>query len=255
MSDNETPEPRKATDILLAVEAKLDQLLHLSRSQDLNIKILSNKLTALTTEFHAAMADDGTAPPANAEKTASPFIGDTSIPQVEYKLPMTAAPNGFRRTSRPETFIKEPIQVKPGTSPVPQQAQAQPAELLWNPNKPKAPATKPAPPPPAPAPASPPAPKSAENVAKTPVIQRVLDNNGKSIFNANVEIINTQLNQIVFSNRTSSTGAWQAQLEPGTYKVNVKRQESISKTKINMSMEFSVAASGVLLKLPDMVAK
>lgn len=254
MSDNDTPEPRKATDILLAVEAKLEQLLHLSRSQDLNIKILSNKLTALTTEFHAAMADDGTTQPANADKKTSPYSGDTAAPQIEYKLPVTMEPNGFRRTSRPETFVKEPIQVKPGTAPIPQQAQAQPAELLWNPNKPKTPTTKPVPP----AATTPPvsnAPKPTENVVKTPVIQRVLDSNGKSIFNANVEVINTQQNQIVFSNRTSSTGAWQALLEPGTYKVNVKRQESISKTKINMSMEFSVATSGVLLKLPDMVAK
>ena len=37
-------EPRKATDVLLELEAKINLLLDIVRSQDLNIKVLSNKL-------------------------------------------------------------------------------------------------------------------------------------------------------------------------------------------------------------------
>jgi len=40
-------EPRKATDIILNLESKVDILLSIVRSQDLNIKILSNKLNSI----------------------------------------------------------------------------------------------------------------------------------------------------------------------------------------------------------------
>lgn len=248
MSDNTIPEPRKASDILLAIEAKLDQLLHLSRSQDLNIKILSNKFNVLTEEFRALSVDDGTSVP-TAKQPVAPYSGEIVSTHVEYQLPMESNPNGFRRTSRPETFVQEPIKKSPGQAPS-IQAQAPQTELLWNPNKPKAiPTTKTT------TQAKSSEPATLDKVIKSPVIQRVIDNNNKSIFNANVEVINTQLNSIVYTTRTSSTGAWQASLEPGTYKVNVKRQESVSKSKVNMTMEFSVATSGTLLKLPDLIAR
>jgi hypothetical protein len=92
-------EPRKASDILLEMESKVEILLNLVRTQDLNIKILSNKINELNDKYKQLSSQ--TAAPAKIE--AVDTIHSTSI-SSEVVLPQEVAPKGFRRTSRPETY-------------------------------------------------------------------------------------------------------------------------------------------------------
>lgn len=110
-------EPRKATDVLLDIETKVNALLDIVRSQDLVIKVLSNKLNDVMGKLEKQAQ---AAPKFTVEAIQAPVIpppmppGFTQIPAgdpernipiaAESRLPETGSPQGFRRNSRPETF-------------------------------------------------------------------------------------------------------------------------------------------------------
>jgi hypothetical protein len=111
-------EPRKATDVLLDVESKVSMLLDIIRAQDLNIKVLSNKLNDVIGRLDKQQA---AVPKIVVEAVQTlptpPTIippGFTQIPAgdsdrnipvtAESKLQQADAPQGFRRNSRPETY-------------------------------------------------------------------------------------------------------------------------------------------------------
>ena len=137
-------EPRKATDVLLDVESKVSMLLDIIRAQDLNIKVLSNKLNDVIGRLEKQQA----APPKIVVETtqtapiAPPMMPPTftqipageperNIPvTAESKLPQAESLQGFRRNSRPETYagdnailprpeqeIRMPVQL-PKTAPM-----------------------------------------------------------------------------------------------------------------------------------------
>jgi hypothetical protein len=111
-------EPRKATDVLLDVESKVNTLLDIVRSQDLVIKVLSNKLNDVIGKLDKQQASAprvmveavNTAPPrANIVPPTFDQIPagepERNIPvTAESKLPQDNTPHGFRRSSRPETY-------------------------------------------------------------------------------------------------------------------------------------------------------
>jgi hypothetical protein len=129
---------RKATDVLIDIEAKVNVLLDLVRAQDLVIKVLSNKLNDVMGRLDKQQA----APPRivvetvqGPSKTGDWPAGFTQIPAgdpdrvipfvAETALPQTDTPQGFRRNSRPETYASKsvpmpapPAQQKLGDDPV-----------------------------------------------------------------------------------------------------------------------------------------
>lgn len=110
-------EPRKATDVLLDIETKVNALLDIVRSQDLVIKVLSNKLNDVMGKLEKQAQ---AAPKFTVEAIQAPVVpppmppGFTQIPAgepernipiaAEHRLPETNVPQGYRRNSRPETF-------------------------------------------------------------------------------------------------------------------------------------------------------
>jgi hypothetical protein len=99
---------RKASDILLDLEAKIDQLTSMLHAQALDIRILSNKLNKLLEQkelppapppvatSYAASADNG--------KMHNVLIQNRGVPiKVSDQLPMQDTPQGIRRNARPET--------------------------------------------------------------------------------------------------------------------------------------------------------
>jgi hypothetical protein len=110
-------EPRKATDVLIDIETKVNALLDIVRSQDLVIKVLSNKLNDVMGKLEKRMQ---AAPKFTVEAIQAPVVppsmppGFTQLPAgdpernipiaAESRLPETGSPQGFRRNSRPETF-------------------------------------------------------------------------------------------------------------------------------------------------------
>jgi hypothetical protein len=114
-------EPRKATDVLLDLESKMEKILDLIQNLDLINKLNSNKLNDIVARLdkQAAGAPKITVeavqniplpnpnlppgfkqmPAGDPERTV-PFVAETALPQEDF-------PQGFRRNSRPETYAKD----------------------------------------------------------------------------------------------------------------------------------------------------
>jgi hypothetical protein len=238
-------EPRKATDIILELESKIDTALNLIRNQDLNIKLLSNKLNLLleksNNENNKIIVEAvNTLPQSNIEKNISV--------SSENKLPIEQNPQGFRRTSRPETFsgddsylskpdgkssVTFPMQLPKNTVAeivVPDQAKS---VAVIKDNKPT----------------------ETSTTNSVPIVQRVVDKNGKSVFLADIEIINMTNGDSISKTRTNGTGKWMASLPVGQYKVIAKKRESLTKEKVEVVQTIMVDGASSPLELPMMIMK
>jgi hypothetical protein len=147
-------EPRKATDVLLEIEAKVSMLLDLVRSQDLVIKILSNKLNdavgrldklnlqpRIVVEAVQTTPKPANIPPSFAQLPAG--APDRTIPIVsDMALPQSSSPSGFRRNSRPETYAPKSVpQIQPEQHEMGEfQERKMPVQI---PQQPKVPSSRP----------------------------------------------------------------------------------------------------------------
>lgn len=241
-------EPRKASDILLELESKIDQVLSIMQTQDLNIKILSNKLnTALDllakTQSKITVEAVNTAPVyRNAEPSdrAIPIFADNNL-MVDNK------PQNGRRTSREvgpesnaEEFVKFPVQIP--NMPV-KHVDKDVADIIVPKQTFKKQIAK--------------EPVVKEDIAHNfiPVSQRVVNGAGKSLFMAEVEIIDANSMNQVFKGRTSSNGKWSAALAVGDYRVFVRKLDSISKEKIECKQDFSIDGFKTPFELTSIVIK
>ena len=300
-------ETRKATDVLLDLESKVGMLLDIIRAQDLNIKVLSNKLNDVIGRLEKQQA----APPKIVVETtqtapvAPPMMPPTftqipageperTIPvTAESKLPQTEVPQGFRRNSRPETYagdnailprpeeIRMPVQLpktapmgRNGVMPPPGRTQGSEVTAMAPPT-----ATNPrnnkkgvfAPPNPQGSPMAPHgspnpmmAPQMEEQMpqqqaqaaqGQIPVMQRCVDKNGKSIFLADVEIVDLSTGQPVEKTRTNGTGKWMAPLGIGAYRVTISKRASQNKEKLEAVQDIQVDGTQSPLELPMMIIK
>jgi hypothetical protein len=244
-------EPRKASDVILDLEVKIDALLNLARSQDLNIKILSNKVNLLSEKLNAVQTQPTSiAPRFKAEvadaplPTASIFrdyeSDEKNIPvNSESTFKVDESPKGFRRTSRPETYSGDDSYLPERK----QSANEKPAEVIVQPKKQEQIKRQ----------------ERPENKTPMtnviPVQQRMVDKTGKSIFFANVEVTNVTNGEVVYRGRTTGAGKWMASLAPGRYKVHMKHQEKLSNQKLEAIQEIVVDGTTSPLELPMVIVK
>lgn len=244
---------RKATDVLLELEAKVNQILLAQKTADLNMKILSNKLTTAI----ELLSRNSVAVP-SAQPTALPFAtaGDDPAPfpkmNIQQELPAESAslaplpledtPLGFRRTSRPETFASEAERTKTVATP------------------PKMPTPAPKNPPvvaqPQPIVIPPPPPSQdviPNNINRVSVTQRVVDKNNKAVFLAQVEAINLDTGEKVETVRTNGVGKWANKFGVGKYRVTVSKRQSVSKEKLEVSQDIYVDGRQPVIELPPLV--
>ena len=258
-----TQEPRKATDVLLDIESAVRTLLGIVRAQDLNIKVLSNKLNDVCAKLDKQPDQKITVEAVQSTPIQRPEMhtGDPErsiVISAETTLPQENFPKGFRRTSRPETYagddavLQKPqppnrqpqrdMKPPPGRSAVPeiivppqqQSKKQQPAQQQKQ---------------------SVPADKQQVSRGQIPVMQRCVDKNGKSIFLADVAITDVATNQQIFKTRTSGTGKWMASLAVGVYKVKVHKQGSSIKDQIDSAQEVQIDGTKSPLELPMMIIK
>ena len=223
-------ESRTGSALLLDIEAKISTLLEIAIAQDLSIKILSNKLNSLNAILanQANQANQGqkAVPPTQggpmieAVDTSRIMINSENIVQVE------TSPVGFRRTSRADTYEQPPAPVQPVK-----------AEIIVPTPEFKDYEAKP---------------KQQANAV--PVIQQVVDKNNKSLFLANVEIIDLATNEMQ-KTRTNGVGKWSRSLTPGNYKVIIKKQEKSTGQYIDMSQEITVTGEITPYTLPNFIFK
>lgn len=263
-------EPRKATDILLELEAKIDNLAGLIKAQTFAQQILSNKLN----ELNDNLAKQKTVPskitveavntkPAPVSPLASfkPSDPERQIPiAAGTALPETMEPKGFRRTSRPESFAgddaylnaaspeemqpKFPMQLPKGPPP----GRGPDAEVIV---QPKQPAKQVAPP----AQQTQQAVKAQTVQNAIPVVQRVVNRDGKSIFLADVEITDLSTAQSIFKTRTNGTGKWMASLGAGAYRVSIRKKGTSTSERMEAIQDIQVDGSQSPLELQTVIIK
>ncbi len=248
--------PRKASDVLLELELKIDVLLNLVRTQDLNIKILSNKLNVMLERQVVLPIQVQENKQQNQMKVEA--LGSMKIEAVdtrdttrqilvdpEKQIQMTDSPDGFRRTSRPETYTQpqlqpQKIKVKEPEIKMPAQkqlkdSQVQEVKFIEASEKPKI--------------------DSSEQTNSVPVIQRVTDKNGKSVFLADVEIFNIGNMEVVHKTRTNGAGKWMSTLPVGEYKIFIRKRESTSKEKLEVVQNIIIDGAKSPFEIPVIVIK
>jgi hypothetical protein len=201
---------RTATDVLLSLEKQVKQLVYMHQTLDLNIKVLSNKLNQLIEAVDSPMLANEMEQSMNpiAIAKAPPMkIVEEFNPTPPIPLASETSPVGFRRTGR------EGVQAKNPTKNVPTPSIKLP-EM-------KAPQVIDIPP----------------TTGKKPLSQRVVDKNGASLFKADIEILN-QEGHTVWKGQTGATGKWQTALDPGNYRLNVKKHTT--QQNINVAVDLVV---------------
>ncbi len=217
---------RKATDILLEIESKLDKMMNVYKTLSFDIKILSNKLNSIT-------------------NTNNNLHNDTKH-LVEIKqedtLPIEISPEVSRRTSRPENYSvsSADTNVVVPSSPVTKNVIANSTNDAENEDAYSFKEFK----------------KSEPNLSSNvTIVQRIVDKNGKSLFLADVEVINPQDNSVKFKTRTNASGKWEAQVPPGNYNVMIKKREALTKGKIEVTQTINVDGNESLLNLDMLIIK
>jgi hypothetical protein len=233
-------EPRKASDVLLELENKIDALLGIVRTQDLNLKLISNKLTELMAFYQKPSAPNIKIEAVNTANVPDSFKQPTQPEKnvnisSEFNLPLDESPKGFRRTSRPETYAGDEVR----------------------PNKPETPVEHKVPKINVPAKTTP---KQTEEVPVAtgnvvPVVQRVVDRNGKSVFLADVEIINLETNQTIHKVRTNGAGKWMSSLNVGNYRTILRKRDSVTKEKLEIIQDIQVDGTMSPLELKVLIMK
>lgn len=254
-------EPRKASEVLLELEKKLDTALGIIQVQDLNIKILSNKLNTIIEllEKQTSAPQRIIVEAVNTSRPPAPVadLGNQIPISAEFTLPVENNPQGFRRTSRPETFSGDNSYLPEPPSNV---------KTKFPTQIPKAPAGR----------ASPTAPPPGREVnaevvspptvnvklsAKTqniiqnaiPVSQRVVNKEGKSLFLADVEIIDLSTMQSIFKTRTNGTGKWSASLGVGNYRIIINKRESSTGGRLEATQDIQVDGSESKIDLKTII--
>jgi len=276
----ENEQQRKASDILLDLEAKIEALLGEIKSQGLTNKILSNKLN----DIIARLDKQNAAPQKITVEAIQQPLPQISMPpgfnqlpagdpernipySVDSKIPETSSPQGFRRNSRPETYtgkeIKAPIQMPDisqiaqmppaGKRPIakPPPGRGPDAEIIAAQNASRQQVKSPDPEPIF----TDVQPEPLATQGQVPVTQRCVDKNGKSIFLANVEILDMQTGEEIFKTRTNAVGKWSASVSAGKYQITVRKLESITKQKIESVQEIIIDGSQGRVELPMLIIK
>jgi hypothetical protein len=237
---------RKASDVLLDLEIKLNELIVLVKSLDLNLKILNNKYNTIIEKVDSINKTNVSKSSVSIEAVTSgkviPQYNNSFMPPnsqnlipitANQTLPLETNPVGFLRTSRPETFTGK----APTASVIPNNEAI--VNLPMGSNKEES---------------SPPNTNTAKR-GGTPVVQRIVDKNGKSIFLADVEILDKNTNEQFFKGRTNAVGRWSASLPGGEYKIMIKKLESATKEKLEAIQNIVVDGSQSPVELKTLIIK
>lgn len=205
---------RKATDILLAIESKMEVLQKLVHNQDMLLKITADKTNKIFTYITELQQE----------------YKQTQEEQVQEEEP------GIMHISNEHQIVEAKEQVgqrridRVGSQPSPQPILAIPNQS----NQPSPIETVQA---------------TQNGDKKVPVIQRIADQTSKDIFMANVIILDHNGKE-VHKTKTNAVGKWQAILKPGNYTVNINKTDTTTKKILQSSQNIIVNNSNSTITLP-----
>ena len=219
-------------------------------AQDLLIKLLSNKLNNIINKL-----DNNPVTPQFSIEAPTTQAKDILV-APDLNLQVESSPVGFRRNSRPETYsgdnnylpktelkakeeVKFPIQIprESGKNEIVNKKQVRKEPIFE------------------------PAQESTDEVNfvelgnSVPVSQRVVDANGKSMFLADVEILDKSNMKQMFKTRTNGTGKWSAPLLVGDYKVIIRKRESLTKEKLEAVQDITIDGKTSPFDLPMLIIR
>jgi len=246
-------EPKKATDVIYDIDKKINLIIELFRVTDLNQKILINKLKETVERLDRLEKNPITTPVSNQAVSGFKIEATDIKTNAEMNLQVEAIPKGFRRNSRPETYSGDNEYVKNVVSPVENISSQQ---IKQNTNKQEF------------------APQidnstfigteikvenkeqlSQPTAGNILTQQRVVNKNGKSVFLADVEIVNLDNNTATIKTRTNAAGKWSSALSPGNYRITLKKMDAASKEKIEISQDIVVDGRVNPLDIPMVIIK
>lgn len=220
---NEQEQPRKASDILLSIEDKMNSLIKSMSVYDLNTKLMLSRINSIYAYIEQLKAE--------AELQPDQIDQGTIQVVAQEAIPITDVPTKDRRIGR----VEPPVQIpqRPAT-PQQMQTQAQPVPVQTPQNKKVN------------------VPVSSDR--KVPVVQQLKYSTGGDVFMAEVSVAN-QDNELVHKTKTNAIGKWQAHLKPGKYYVSVVKTDTTTKKKIEALQELTIPNSEGTVNLPPAIIK
>lgn len=258
-------EPKKVTDIVYDLDKKVNLIIELLRVTDLNQKILINKLKETVERLDKISTNNNTLSNNfqnnNNFKIEAVDIASNIKTNKDVNLQLESIPKGFRRNSRPETYSGDNEYVKNIASPTEEISSPKISELNYNQENNQKDINTPIN-------------KNNDDLMGTEikienkelvshpnmignilVQQRVVNKNGKSVFLADVQIINLDNNNESVKTRTNAAGKWSSALAPGNYRVTLKKMDAATKEKIEMSQDIIVDGRINPLDIPMVIIK
>lgn len=212
---------RKATDVLLAIENKVDMLQKLVFNQDMLLKLVAdrtNKIFSYIEELkqeYVQSQNQGT-----SESEEDPRIINVSDEHAisESKLPNVSSVRAAR-TSPSSGALSQPISAITNQTPKDTSPQEQ---------------------------------EDFGSDKKVPTIQRVSDHTGKDLFMATV-VISDENGKEVHKTKTNAMGKWQAILKPGKYMVKITKTDNATKKLLESNQNIIVKNSNSPITLPVVI--
>jgi hypothetical protein len=204
---------RKASDVLLELERKVDLILGYLKTIDLNNKLILNRLNR---DAAAGVVASSPPPKPSGLPRAEAFVDSSkstlpSLPTMpERKVsgpPLTFLSVSSDSGVEDPTILKQEIQLE-----LQPKGQRRDIRTPLEPDK------------------------------KVPVSQKVLYPDGKAVVLANVEIYNSA-KELLKKTRTNNVGKWAATLDPGKYTIRVQKTGTNEKPAVERSFEVDIPVS------------
>jgi hypothetical protein len=223
MNDEQTTEqqeqPRKASDILLSIESKMNSLIKAMSVYDLNVKLILSRVNVVYAYIEQLKAEAELPPDQDAPIAVL----------AEAAIQLSTEPSKDRRMGR----VGVPVQIPQVQQERPIPQTQQPVQVPQSDKKANTPTSP---------------------DRKVPVVQQLKYNNGGDVFMAEVSIAN-QDNELVHKTKTNAIGKWQAHLKPGKYYVSVVKTDTTTKKKIEALQELIIPNSNDTVNLPPAIIK
>ncbi len=216
---------RKASDILLALEAKVETLMKLVYNQDMLLKLIADRTNKMYTYIDELQKE--------YKESKNQKLEDNNEDQEDPRIINIS--NDHQITEAKERVGQSRIvpRAGPNVVPVPQPA------ILAIPNQ-----------------QLPPNPQQAQQTTgsdkKVPVVQRVSDHTGKDIFMCQVLILDESGNEIT-KTKTNAVGKWQAMLKPAPYTIKITKTDTATKKMLETTQKITIQSSNSTITLPVVI--
>lgn len=216
-------EDRKATDVLLQIESKVDELLSYIKADNLADKIILERLRIVTESLEKLLLK-----PSNVSVSDIGKKPNLSV-SADFTKPTTNVVSEQQQRQLSDKISITTLSLKDKIKKAMDDAKEDTASLEFPTAKEKS--------------------KEKNTDKQISVQQKITDIEGSNLFMANVEIFD--LNDVLIKKtKTNQTGKWLAQLPVGAYNVNVTKVGANNKPSINVKYSIEITNENSNLELP-----